>query len=68
MPVMDGVTAIRAIRQKFPGMKILVLSSHGTPESLPALRRMGIEGFVAKPFEFARLAQTIRDVLDGVTA
>jgi len=68
MPVMDGATAIRAVRQKFPGMKILVLSSHGTPESLPVLQRMGIEGFVAKPFEFARLARTIRDVLDGVTA
>jgi PAS domain S-box-containing protein len=68
MPVMDGLASIRGIRQKLPDMKILVVSTHHTPESLPALRRMGVEAFVQKPFEFSHLAQTIRDVLDGVAA
>ena len=32
------------------------------------LRRMGVEGFVQKPFEFSSLAHIVRDVLDGVAA
>jgi two-component system cell cycle sensor histidine kinase/response regulator CckA len=68
MPVMDGFTAIRIIRQKLPQMKILVASGYTTPENLPTLRRMGIEGFVQKPFEITSLAQIVRDVLDGVAA
>jgi signal transduction histidine kinase/CheY-like chemotaxis protein len=68
MPVMDGFTAIRMIRQKLPQMKILVASGYTTPENLPTLRRMGVEGFVQKPFEFSSLAHIVRDVLDGVAA
>jgi two-component system cell cycle sensor histidine kinase/response regulator CckA len=68
MPVMDGFTAIRMIRQKFPQMKIVVASGYTTPEKLPTLRRMGVEGFVQKPFEITSLAHMVRDVLDGVTA
>ncbi len=68
MPVMDGFTAIRMIRQKLPHMKILVTSGYTTPENLPTLQRMGVEGFVQKPFEFSAFADTIRDVLDGVAA
>jgi two-component system cell cycle sensor histidine kinase/response regulator CckA len=68
MPVMDGFTAIRMIRQRFPDMKIVVTSGYTTPEKLPTLRRMGVEGFVQKPFEITSLAQIVRDVLDGVTA
>src|SRR5204863_5455450 len=66
MPGMDGYTAIRLIRQKLPQMKILVTSGYTTPEKLPMLRRMGVEGFVQKPFEFTTFAEAVRDVLDGV--
>ena len=68
MPVMDGLTAVHAIRQKLPEMKILVVSGYTTPENFPTLRKMGVEGFVQKPFELQKLAHLIRDVLDGVAA
>jgi CheY-like chemotaxis protein len=68
MPVMDGLTAVHAIRQKFPEMKILVASGNTTPENFPTLRRMKVQGFVQKPFELHKLAHLIRDVLDGVAA
>ncbi len=66
MPVMDGLTALRAIRQKVPGMKILISSGFTSSEKISMLERMGVEGFVQKPFELRKLASTIRDVLDGV--
>jgi len=68
MPVMDGLTAVHAIRQKLPQMKILVASGYTTAENFPTLRKMKVEGFVQKPFELHKLAHLIRDVLDGVAA
>jgi CheY-like chemotaxis protein len=67
MPEMDGVAALRAIRQKTPDVKVLVSSGYTSPEKAPILEALGIEGFVQKPFEVVKLAATVRDVLDGVT-
>ena len=57
MPVMDGLTAVHAIRQKLPQMKILVASGYTTAENFPTLRKMKVEGFVQKPFELHKLAR-----------
>lgn len=67
MPEMDGVAALRAIRQKMPDVKVLVSSGYTSPEKAPILEALGIDGFVQKPFEVVKLAAMVRDVLDGVT-
>jgi signal transduction histidine kinase len=67
MPEMDGVAALRAIRQKTPDVKVLVSSGYTSPEKAPILEALGIDGFVQKPFEVVKLASIVRDVLDGVT-
>jgi signal transduction histidine kinase/CheY-like chemotaxis protein len=66
MPEMDGIAALRLIREKNPQVKVLVSSGYTSPEKTPILEALGIEGFVHKPFELARLAGIVRDVLDGV--
>jgi len=67
MPEMDGMTALRFIRQKTPDVKVLISSGYTSPEKVPMLERIGIEGFVQKPYELGKLASIVRDVLDGVT-
>ena len=66
MPEMDGVFALRLIRQKSPEVKVLVSSGYTSPEKAQVLEALGIEGFIHKPFEVVKLAPTVRDVLDGV--
>jgi len=66
MPEMDGVATLRAIREKMPKVKVLIASGYTSPDKAPILEALGIEGFIQKPFELARLAGVIRDVLDGV--
>jgi signal transduction histidine kinase len=68
MPEMDGVTALRRIREKMPNVKVVVTSGYTSPEKTPLLEALGIQGFVQKPFELVKLTRTVRDVLDGVTA
>jgi len=66
MPEMDGVSALRLIRQKSPDVKVLVCSGYTSPEKAPVLEALGIDGFIHKPFQVVKLASTVRDVLDGV--
>ncbi|HYR83944.1 MAG TPA: ATP-binding protein [Terriglobia bacterium] len=66
MPEMDGLTALRFLRERAPDVKVLISSGYTSPEKLPMLERIGIEGFVQKPFELEKLASAVRDVLDGV--
>jgi len=66
MPEMDGSTALRGIREKTPGVKVLISTGYTSPEKIPLVERIGVEGFVQKPFELGKLAATVRDVLDGI--
>src|SRR5262249_3355191 len=66
MPEMDGMAALRSIREKMPHVKILVISGYTSPERTPLLEAMAIQRFVEKPFELVKLAGAVRDVLDGV--
>jgi CheY-like chemotaxis protein len=67
MPEMEGVAALRAIRQKMPDVKVLISSGYTSPEKAPILEALGIDGFIQKPFEVQKMAAIVRDVLDGVT-
>jgi signal transduction histidine kinase len=66
MPEMDGMAALRSIREKMPHVKIVVISGYTSPEKTPLLEAMDIQRFVQKPFELVKLAGAVRDVLDGV--
>ena len=68
MPEMDGVTALRFLRDKRPDLKVLISSGYTSPDKVPVLERIGIEGFIQKPFELRKIATAVRDVLDGVVA
>lgn len=66
MPELDGVAALRRIREKAPHVKVIVTSGYTSPEKTPVLETLGIQAFVQKPFELVKLAAIVRDVLDRV--
>lgn len=66
MPGMDGVAATKAILQRFPQMKILVLSSFQDDESVHAMLRSGAAGYVLKSALLSDLLNTIRAVQQGM--
>jgi CheY-like chemotaxis protein len=60
MPVMDGLTAIRAIRRKertgrLPATPIYTLTANAMPEHAEASRAAGADGHVTKPISADRL-------------
>ena len=59
MPEMTGVELSTAVRQRYPLIKIILMSGELDPEV--ALRL--VDGFVAKPFSAVNLRKMIADVL-----
>ena len=65
MPRMDGITATREIKKKWPGTKILAFTSHNAPEYRTAVLKAGADGYLSKDSSRAELIQFIEDILDG---
>lgn len=65
MPEMDGVDAIRAIRDEFPAAKIIVLTTYdGDVQALLAMRA-GAQAYLLKSSLRRELLETIRTVMAG---
>ena len=65
MPRMDGLTAIRALKQADPGTRILVLTSFDEDEKVFAAVKAGALGYLLKDSSAADLCQAIQAVHRG---
>lgn len=55
MPRMDGVSALRAIKEESPEARIVMVSAVDQKEKLSECIRLGALDFIVKPFDKARL-------------
>ncbi|MBV9386407.1 MAG: response regulator [Chroococcidiopsidaceae cyanobacterium CP_BM_ER_R8_30] len=67
MPVMNGKDATRAIAQRFPNVKVLVLSTYDDDREIAESMRAGAKGYLLKDMPSEELAQAIRLVYRGHT-
>lgn len=67
MPMLDGLQAIARIRQRRPGLPVIVLSMHGEPSYAREVFASGANGFVVKTEASEELLTAIRTVLRGGT-
>ena len=65
MPVMDGIEATKVLHERFPAIKILVLSSFHDHESVHAMLKNGAVGYLTKDSLVQDLAETIRSTVHG---
>jgi CheY-like chemotaxis protein len=70
MPVMDGLEAIRRMREHERGSgrgrtPIFMLSANAMPEHVEAARAAGADGHLAKPITPPRLIAAVAQALDG---
>jgi len=50
MPGLDGVAFLGRCRRMCPGTPVIMVSGHGSDETLEEVRRAGAHAFLAKPF------------------
>ncbi len=67
MPVMEGVEAVRRIRERDPDARIIVLTTYDSDEDIARAIRVGAKAYVLKDISAEALVTCIRDVLDGKT-
>jgi DNA-binding NarL/FixJ family response regulator len=65
MPVMDGIQASKAIREKYPQIRIIMLTSHDSEEDIFASLAAGASGYCLKDVNQDRLFTAIRSVFAG---
>jgi DNA-binding NtrC family response regulator len=65
MPEYDGMYLIGNVREKRPGLPILVMSGYPTPETISSGLRMGATHFIAKPFTPDELVNAVHKALAG---
>ena len=63
LPIMDGYEATRRIRQKFPSMPIIGLSSHAMSGDAEKARAAGCNEYLTKPVDEDLLLGTLRRYL-----
>ncbi|MDQ0724741.1 DNA-binding NarL/FixJ family response regulator/signal transduction histidine kinase [Paenibacillus sp. W4I10] len=67
MPNMDGISATKIIKQKWPHIRILILTTFQDTEQALEVLRSGADGYLSKSIEPRELAETIRLVYRGGT-
>jgi DNA-binding NtrC family response regulator len=67
MPVHDGMYLMRKVREKRPGIPIIVMSGYATGETIKEAEGLGAAIFLPKPFTPDELADTLRSVAKGTS-
>lgn len=55
MPVMDGIEALKIVRQQYPDLPVIVMTAYGELEIINQAELLGISAQVAKPFDIEAL-------------
>jgi len=63
MPEMDGIEAVKAIREFDPGAKIVMCSAMGQQSMVMDAIRAGAKDFIVKPFQADRVLEAIKKVI-----
>ncbi|MGH1540818.1 MAG: response regulator [Arenicella sp.] len=65
MPVMNGIDAAEIFQEKFPDIKLLVLSMHDDREYVMNVLRSGVKGYVLKNASAEEMFAAIQAVYNG---
>lgn len=62
MPEKDGLTALREIKAARPETEVVMITSNADPETVQESIQNGASGFIIKPFNAARVLDTLKKI------
>ncbi len=65
MPEMDGVECTRLVKEKYPGINIIILTTFDDDEYIYGALKYGASGYLLKGISMKELAASIRTVVGG---
>jgi DNA-binding response OmpR family regulator len=60
----DGLKVLEAIRWRWPGMAVVILTAHGSLESAMAAIREGVDGYLLKPAQPEEVRAAVQQALE----
>jgi len=64
MPGMDGMEALRRVREVRPDIRVIIITAYGTIESAVEAMKLGAVDFIQKPFAPKEIRELVRQVFD----
>lgn len=68
MPGIDGLETSKAILEKYPDAKIIILSSLAYDDTLEAAEKIGAKGFISKPIHKEEVLEALNRALGDEAA
>lgn len=65
LPDDDGLTLVRRVKQKYPDVKIIVLSMHDEAHLIKEILKEGVDGYILKKDSHEELVSAVRAVGNG---
>ena len=65
LPQIDGFACLQMLRQRFPEIKVVMLSVFSDPERIQAALKRGACGYIVKSINPRDLASALRQAVDG---
>jgi CheY-like chemotaxis protein len=62
MPGMDGLTLLHAIKKRWPGLPVMMVSAYGDEERRRRAEECGAADFISKPVDFDFLKAQLRQL------
>ena len=67
MPVMNGMDAAKYLREKYPDIKVIILTMHEHKEYIQGVIRCGAQGYIVKDVSSSEMINAIKTVCNGET-
>ena len=64
MPVMDGLSTLRRLREDGHEIPVIVLTAHGGVESAVEATRLGAADYLSKPFDLREISIVVKKAID----
>lgn len=61
LPGMDGLEALRRLKQLSPGAEVVMVSAHGTAETAQEAMRLGAFSYLSKPVDLVELGVVLNE-------
>ena len=63
MPGMDGIEALKQIKEDYPELQVVMISGHGTIETAVQATKIGAFDFIEKPLSYDKIVLAIKNGL-----
>jgi len=65
MPYLDGIETTGVLKEKYPDLKIIILSMFNTTNHIKEALKKGVDGYLLKESDKYQLLKSIREVMAG---